>query len=156
MNTSNYFTKLPTCLVRFNVQKIADISWNDDAFPNLVMDNQRKDLLHSLIEAHDEKTGLNDFILGKGHGLVISLYGPPGVGKTFTAEATSEHLRRPIYVIGGGNLGTTARSLDESLKNIFKAATAWKAILLIDEADAFLEARTINQLERSAMVAVLY
>lgn len=155
MNTPNFSTKFLACLVRFNVEKIADISWNDEAFPNLVMDDQRKDLLHSLVEAHDEKTGLNDFILGKGQGLVISLYGPPGVGKTLTAEATSEHLRRPIYVIGGGNLGTTAKYLDESLQSIFKAATAWKAILLIDEADAFLEARTINELERSAMVAVL-
>lgn len=94
--------------------------------------------------------------MGKGRGLVISLFGPPGVGKTFTAEATSEHLHRPIYVIGGGNLGTTAKELDRSLQGIFKVATAWKAILLIDEADAFLEERSINDLERSAMVAILY
>jgi hypothetical protein len=31
-----------------------------------------------------------------------------GVGKTFSAEATSEHVKRPLYVIGGRDLGTNA------------------------------------------------
>ncbi len=55
MNTPNFSTKFLACLVRFNVEKIADISWNDEAFPNLVMDDQRKDLLHSLVEATTKK-----------------------------------------------------------------------------------------------------
>ena len=35
-------------------------------------------------------TMFDDFIRGKGQGLVINLFGPPGVGKTLSAEATSE------------------------------------------------------------------
>lgn len=77
------------------------------------------------------------------------------LGKTFSAEATSEHVRRPLYVIGGGDLGTTAASLDDALEKIFDVATAWKAIVLIDEADVFLEQRSLHDLERNAMVAVL-
>src|SRR6188768_3919886 len=77
-------------------------------------------------------------------------------GKTFSAEATSEHVRRPLYIIGGGDLGTTASSLDAKLEQIFDVATAWKAIVLIDEADVFLEQRSLHDLERNAMVAVLY
>ena len=37
---------------------------------------------------------------------------------------------------------------------MFDIATTWKAIVLIDEADVFLEERTLAHLERNAMVAV--
>ncbi|KAF8148667.1 P-loop containing nucleoside triphosphate hydrolase protein [Crassisporium funariophilum] len=140
--------------LEFNVEKVEDVDWNDDAFANLVLPNDRKHLLQSLVEAHHKELGFDDFIKGKGHGLVINLFGPPGVGKTFSAEATSEHVRRPLYVVGGGDLGTTAASLNSALEGIFDVATAWKAIVLIDEADVFLEQRSLHDLERNAMVAV--
>lgn len=35
----------------------------------------------------------------------------------------------------------------------FELATAWKAVVLIDEADVFLEQRSLHDLERNAMVA---
>jgi SpoVK/Ycf46/Vps4 family AAA+-type ATPase len=38
-----------------------------------------------------------------------------------------------LYVVGGGDLGTTAANLDKALQQIFDVATAWKAIVLIDE-----------------------
>jgi hypothetical protein len=41
------------------------------------------------------------------------------------------------------------------LERVFDVATAWKAIVLIDEADVFLEQRSLHDLERNAMVAVL-
>lgn len=112
---------------------------------------------------------------GKGQGLVINLFGPPGVGKTLSAEATSEHLRRPLYIVGGGDIGADsgAASVDKALKEVFSIATGWKAIVLIDEvgpyhtvfispavtlcvqADVFLEQRSMDELWRNAMVAVL-
>lgn len=141
--------------MEFNVEKIQDVDWNEDAFTNLVLPGERKNLLQSLVEAHHKEIGFDDFIKGKGHGLVVNLFGPPGVGKTFSAEATSEHVQRPLYIIGGGDLGTTATALDTALEKIFDVATAWKAIVLIDEADVFLEQRSMHDLERNAMVAVL-
>ncbi|CAA7269692.1 unnamed protein product [Cyclocybe aegerita] len=140
--------------LEFDVEKITDVDWNKDAFANLVLPEDRKNLLQSLVEAHHKEIGFDDFIKGKGHGLVVNLFGPPGVGKTFSAEATSEHVRRPLYVVGGGDLGTSASSLDAALEKIFDVATAWKAIVLIDEADVFLEQRSLHDLERNAMVAV--
>ncbi|KAG6830282.1 hypothetical protein H0H92_001548 [Tricholoma furcatifolium] len=140
--------------LEFDIEKVGPVKWNEDAFANLVLPSDRKDLLRSLVEAHHRELGFDDFIKGKGHGLVINLFGPPGVGKTFSAEATSEHVRRPLYVIGGGDLGTRASAMDASLERIFDVATAWKAIVLIDEADVFLEQRSLHDLERNAMVAV--
>ncbi|KAJ7056254.1 hypothetical protein C8F01DRAFT_1062010 [Mycena amicta] len=140
--------------LEFDVTKVQPVQWNEDAFANLVLPTDRKVLLQSLVEAHHQETGFDDFVKGKGAGLVVNLFGPPGVGKTFSAEATSEHVKRPLYVIGGGDLGTRAADLDVSLERVFNVATAWKAIVLIDEADVFLERRSLHDLERNAMVAV--
>ncbi|KAF9487583.1 P-loop containing nucleoside triphosphate hydrolase protein [Pleurotus eryngii] len=140
--------------LEFNIQKVSPVDWALDAFANLVLPQGRKTLLQSLVEAHHRELGFDDFIKGKGHGLVINLFGPPGVGKTFSAEATSEHVKRPLYIVGGGDLGTKAADLDAALERIFDVATAWKAIVLIDEADVFLEQRSLHDLERNAMVAV--
>ncbi|KAF5385540.1 hypothetical protein D9757_006723 [Collybiopsis confluens] len=140
--------------LEFDVERISDVQWNEDAFANLVLPEDRKQLLQSLVEAHYHKLGFDDFIKGKGQGLVINLFGPPGVGKTFSAEATSEHVKQPLYLIGAGDLGTTAANLDTALERVFEVATAWKAIVLVDEADVFLEQRSLHDLERNAMVAV--
>jgi SpoVK/Ycf46/Vps4 family AAA+-type ATPase len=141
--------------LEFNVEKVQPIEWNEEAFANLVLPSDRKMLLQSLVEAHNaELCGFDDFIKGKGRGLVVNLFGPPGVGKTLSAEATSEHVKRPLYVVGAGDLGTKATELDHELQRVFELATAWKAIILIDEADVFLEQRSLHDLERNAMVAV--
>ncbi|KAJ6587644.1 P-loop containing nucleoside triphosphate hydrolase protein [Mycena vulgaris] len=140
--------------LEFDVTKVLPVTWNDEAFANLVLPADRKTLLRSLVEVHHEEAGFDDFVKGKGAGLVVNLFGPPGVGKTFSAEATSEHVRRPLYVVGAGEMGTRAKDLDSALQRVFDIATAWKAVVLIDEADVFLERRSLHDLERNAMVAV--
>jgi len=67
--------------VEFNVEKVQDVEWNEDAFDNLVLAHGHKYLLQSLVEAHHNETGFDDFIKGKGQGLVVNLFGPPGVGE---------------------------------------------------------------------------
>ncbi|KAF7362807.1 AAA domain-containing protein [Mycena venus] len=119
--------------LEFDITKIEPVSWNEDAFASLVLPDEHKSLLCSLVGAHHEKAGFDDFIRGKGAGLVVNLFGPPGVGKTFSAEATSDYVKRPLYVIGAGDLGATAEAVEDALMRAFKLATAWKAIVLIDE-----------------------
>lgn len=115
------------------MQHIQPIVWNEEAFANLVLADDRKDLLRSLVDAHSVDLGFDDFVQGKGQGLIINLFGPPGVGKTLSAEATSERVHRPLYVVGGGDLGTKASDVDAELTRVFDIATSWKAIVLIDE-----------------------
>lgn len=82
-------------LVEFNVEKIQPIVWNTEAFDKLVLPANRKELLQTLVQAHTQDLGFDDFVKGKGQGLVINLFGNPGVGKTLSAEAISDIIQRP-------------------------------------------------------------
>lgn len=141
--------------LKFNVAHVTDINWNDEAFSRLVLPRAQKDLIKGLVEAQvTRRSDFDDFIEGKGRGLVINLFGPPGVGKTMSAEAVSEHLRRPLYMVGAGELGTTPSTLDADLSRIFQIGSQWGSVTLLDEADVFLEQRSSHDLERNALVAV--
>ena len=56
--------------------------------------------------------------------------------------------------MSAGDLGTDASTLDQVLIEIFALVPVWDAVVLIDEADLFLEERNIADLERNTMVAV--
>lgn len=46
------------------------------------------------------------------------------VGKTLTAEATAEHLQRPLYTLTSGELGTTPTELEENLAQALASCPA--------------------------------
>ncbi|KAL1845300.1 hypothetical protein VTK73DRAFT_715 [Phialemonium thermophilum] len=97
-----------------------------------------------------------DFIHGKGRGVVILLHGVPGVGKTATAEAVAQEHRKPLFAITCGDLGITAEDVSRNLSNIFRLANLWDCVLLLDEADVFLSRREKqgHDLQRNALVSV--
>jgi len=61
--------------------------------------------------------------------------------------------RRPLYTISCGELGTDAASVEEKLLAALNLATTWNAIVLLDEADVFLEQRSAHDLERNSLVS---
>ncbi|KAJ6110344.1 hypothetical protein N7486_002579 [Penicillium sp. IBT 16267x] len=97
---------------------------------------------------------MDDIIVDKGSGVIILLHGPSGVGKTLTAEAIAEHLKLPLYSISAGQLSLEASLLETQLNQIFDVATSWKAVLLLDEADVYLQRRDSLNLQRNQLVAV--
>lgn len=134
------------------VECVSDIKYDDDAFAYLVLDEKIKKIIKALV-THSAGT-FTDIISEKSGGCIMLLHGPPGVGKTLTSEAVSELLHRPLYSITVGELGTTVVSLESKLHQILEIATSWNAVILIDEADIFLEKRTDNDIERNAMVGI--
>ncbi|KAG0154219.1 hypothetical protein PDIDSM_1599 [Penicillium digitatum] len=87
----------------------------------------------------------DEVIDGKGQGFNLLLNGPPGVGKTFMVEATSEHFKLPLYSISAGELVVNhgdSNALEQQLETVFKIAKHFDAVLLLNEADAFMEQRT--------------
>lgn len=134
------------------IDNISDIQFRTDAFDKLVLDHDTKDIVYSLVDV--QYTATTDLIDGKGGGCIFLLEGPPGVGKTLTAEAVAEKLQRPLYMAGVGELGTNVSDLEDTLSDILDVATSWNAVLLLDEADIFLRTRDGSDLERNAMVGV--
>lgn len=52
-----------------------------------------------------------------------------------------------------GDLGIWAKDVEESLERNFKLANRWGCILLLDEAEVFLAARTPKDHVRNSLVA---
>ncbi|KAI1129809.1 P-loop containing nucleoside triphosphate hydrolase protein [Nemania abortiva] len=137
------------------VEDIENITWNDEAFNQLAIQEDRKRLVLAFTkQKQTEATEFDDFISGKGKSFIILLCGPPGVGKTLTAESVAERTRAPLYTVSASDLGTYVASVESSLKEALELCALWKAVMLIDEADVFLEARTPDSLKRNELVSV--
>lgn len=72
----------------FRVEDVREVEFNEDAFHSLEMEPVLKDTIRALVEMHgSSKPKFDDFITGKGKGIIMSLEGSPGAGKTLTAGA---------------------------------------------------------------------
>ena len=134
------------------ISGLSEPIYNKAAWSTLVMEESRKKTMMTLVT--HANSGFKDIIANKGGGCIFLLHGPPGVGKTLTAEAMAEMLERPLYSISVGELGTDPKQLEEALQAILEMANVWKAVILLDEADIFLEARNEKDITRNAMVGV--
>ena len=95
------------------VDGLSDIPWQPDIFDRLVLPEKRKMMVRALVR--HSTNSFQDLVQGKGEGTIFLLYGPPGVGKTLTAESVAELLHKPLYSLSLGTLGTTASELEERL-----------------------------------------
>ncbi|EWC48972.1 hypothetical protein DRE_00277 [Drechslerella stenobrocha 248] len=147
---------------QYSVNKLDMVKWDNNAFDCLVLPKNQKTLIRALIESHTKGSGIakegevdfDDIIQGKGQGLVMLLHGKPGLGKTLTAESISETLKRPLYVLSAGDLPPDPSKLEHHLSTVLDVASTWGAVLLIDEADIYLEQRSMNDVVRNALVCV--
>ncbi|KAK9418790.1 hypothetical protein SUNI508_07810 [Seiridium unicorne] len=141
--------------LQFSIDSIKPISWNENAFPSLVLQDGRKDLILSFVESHIEnKSAFDDVIEGKGQGVIMLLVGSPGVGKTLTAEAIADLIRKPLYVLSAGELGSDPHDVENKLQAILEITERWDAVLLFDECDVFLQKRSLNNMEHNEIVSV--
>lgn len=137
----------------FMVDSIQDISFDDDAFDKLILPTGQKRLVRALTKQHIwGEDNFDDVIKSKGKGCIFLLHGPPGVGKTATAEGIADDLRRPIYVVMSGDMGTSLDTIESRFRTVLKLVRRWDAILLMDEADVFLEKRATHDLSRNGLV----
>lgn len=60
----------------------------------------------------------------------------------------------PLYSVTCGDIGTTADMVEKYLQTILYLGKTWNCVLLLDEADIFLEERTLSDLERNSLVSV--
>ncbi|KAH7014439.1 uncharacterized protein B0I36DRAFT_338730 [Microdochium trichocladiopsis] len=138
------------------VNHLSKIEYNGDPFLSLQMPSHKKQFIRRLVEGfrRSKDGSYDDVIEGKGRGLIFLLYGPPGLGKTLTAESVAEVAERPLYHISAGELSTKVSVLESELQTIFKMGARWDAVVLLDEADVLMSQRTTDNLERNSVVAV--
>ncbi|TDZ54529.1 ATPase family AAA domain-containing protein 3B [Colletotrichum trifolii] len=145
------------------VNQLSDPQFDEDMIDNLVMTEQRLATLKALSKSFARVTreGIEmkqawwsaDFVSGKGNGLFFLLHGKPGVGRTCTAECISQFTRRPLMILTSSDIGTSPEVVERNLTSNFKRASRWGAVLLIDEADIFMERRSTSDLTRNSLVA---
>ncbi|GIC93697.1 ATP-binding protein [Aspergillus udagawae] len=144
--------------LEFNLDSVKDIVWDSQAFDSLVLPQGQQDLKALILAFANAQSkqadSFDDVVQGKGRGIIMQLSGPPGVGKTLTAESVAEVMKVPLYVMSAGDLGTSASSVEEALKDILRMVPKWGAVLLLDEADVFMEARNSTDLLRNELVSI--
>lgn len=65
----------------------------------------------------------------------------------------AETMRVPLYMMSAGDLGIHPQGVETALSNIMEMSAKWNAVLLLDEADVFLEKRSTHDLERNKLVS---
>ncbi|KAI1370426.1 hypothetical protein F4677DRAFT_438491 [Hypoxylon crocopeplum] len=143
-----------------DINMIYEITYPTSAFEYLVLPAGHKDLLFSLVSNHVSESpawispAVNDLINAKGKGLVMLYHGPPGVGKTSTAESLAACVKRPLFPITAADIGTTPEGVEMALETAFQRSQRWGCILLFDEADIILQRRDRSDFTRNAIVSV--
>lgn len=136
------------------VDLIREVTWSKKAFENLVLSPNSKELIEALVTTQIDREKSTDIIHGKGNGLIMLLHGGPGTGKTFTAETVAELAEKPLYRVTCGDIGIQPQDVEQYLESVLHLGRIWGCIVLLDEADVFLEQRGLADLQRNALVSV--
>ncbi|MCX7934470.1 MAG: ATP-binding protein [Planctomycetota bacterium] len=144
-------------------------------FEQLVLHDDIKQAIEiALTQISRQETFLKKWGIGRvityGHGLVMLFAGPPGVGKTATAEAIAHRLGKPIIVADYAQIQSCwVGEIEKNIRRIFRLAREEDAVLFWDEADAIFydrenavrtwETREVNvllqEIERFSGVCIL-
>ena len=88
-----------------------------------------------------EAWGLSD-VIRKGKGLSLLFAGPPGTGKTMTAEALAHAMGKPLMVVNYAHLENMwVGETEKNIERVFHSAWSEDAVLFFDEADAVFHRR---------------
>lgn len=143
----------------FNVEHLQEVKFDKEAFKYLVLDDEIKLTVRALIGKFASANGKvtpwpNDFVKNKGQGRIFLLHGSPGVGKTCTAECVAELARRPLLSLTSGDLSTNSYQVEKNLEYFLHMGERFGAMVLLDEADVYLEARRAKDIARNGLVSI--
>ncbi|XXH01333.1 RasGAP protein [Hypoxylon texense] len=140
---------------RLEVDNLEPPVWDPSPYNNLVLPEGERELLIAVADHRQAQlVAFDDFVKAKGRGVIVLLCGPAGVGKTLTAEAVAENSKAPLYVLSAGDLGSTPDKLEPALESALECCQLWGAMLLLDEADVFLQSRGSDSMKRNELVSI--
>lgn len=143
----------------FNVEHLEPIEYDKDAFKYLVLEDEIKLTVKALIGRFANVNGHvtpwpKDFVQNKGQGRIFLLHGSPGVGKTATCESIAELAHRPLISLTSGDLNLNSESVERNLAYFLQLGERYGAMVLLDEADVYLEARRARDIARNGLVSI--
>jgi SpoVK/Ycf46/Vps4 family AAA+-type ATPase/DNA-directed RNA polymerase subunit F len=110
---------------------------NDKSRPSVTSYNL--DMLN--VESRFEIPRIVKALKDRGHG-TLCFYGAPGTGKTALAEHIAKALEKPLIIKQASDLMSKfVGETEQNMAAMFKEAEAEGAVLLLDEADSFLQDR---------------
>ena len=93
------------------------------------------------VESRFELPRIVQALQARGHGS-LCFYGPPGSGKTALAEHLAERMGRPLMIRQASDLVSKfIGETEQNMATMFADAERENAVLLLDEADSFLQDR---------------
>ena len=99
------------------------------------------DLANLHVECRFELPRVVQALRSRGHG-TLCFHGPPGTGKTALARHIAQSLDKPLMVKQASDLMSKyVGETEQQMAAMFRDAQAEKAVLLLDEADSFLQDR---------------
>jgi len=160
---AHLFTRLPVQAYLFvfhlelhhhvwvHVDDLAPYDYHPELRHKLVLPPSQTELIDILTAEMDVLQ--DDVVQGKGGGTTVLCAGPPGVGKTLTAEVYAEVTGRPLYRVHSGQLGLSVGAMELALREALTRAQRWGAVMLIDEADVYIRRRS-DDIAANAVVGV--
>ncbi len=119
---------------RFTLNDVVLPSRTKDAIEDALLEIRHKHLIY-------QRWGMKR-VVRKNKGLSLLFAGPPGTGKTMTAEAMAKELKRPLLVVNYAHLENMwVGETEKNIEAVFKQAEMRDAVLLFDEADAVFHRR---------------
>ena len=93
------------------------------------------------VETRFELPRIVQALQARGHG-TLCFYGAPGTGKTALAEYIAKAIGRPLLIKQASDLMSKyVGETEQAMAAMFREAESEKAVLLLDEADSFLQDR---------------
>ncbi|KAL6692959.1 hypothetical protein J3F84DRAFT_401494 [Trichoderma pleuroticola] len=144
-----------------------DLSYITDVHTSIPIEIADNSAVEPNTDETEPSTALDRLVLEEGHrNMIVSLISQHFREKASSRsqkeefdivkgkEGVAELFQKPLLQITCGDLGSTAREVEEALETNFAMASKWGCILLLDEADIFLAERTREDYVRNGLVAV--
>ena len=135
-----------------HVNNLAVYKYREGIDENLILPTELKELSRMLVASSSDEDA-EDIIEGKSQATIVACIGDPGLGKTLMAEVMAEASKKPLYKVQAAQLGLDAESLEANLYRLLRRAERWGAVVMIDEANAYVHARG-HDIKQNAVVGV--
>jgi len=153
------FSLVHHAMMWVNAKNMGIYKYEEDVEERLILPPSHRKLVGALVSnlevlrMESEAEDKSRLLRSKASSNIILAFGPPGTGKTLTGEVYAEKIKRPLYEVNSGELGISADTIEERLKEVLERAVRLRMPILINEADVFIQARG-DSLEQNAIVSV--